>query len=272
MLAGGLAVFLGSLCAFQQPFREYPGIEYNDFPVPEDWKSPGEFVFARLMYPPYTGQGGFGFGGFTTNNWMEGRSIWTQDYPRADRHFLRAIRRLSRIDARSVEQPVNLNEGDDVYNFPFLYAVQLGQWDLTDEQAAKLRDYILRGGFFMGDDFWGPNQWRTFEQSMNRVFPDRVPVELANTSPIFHGVFDLSARYQVPGARYMETGLYEKCQGCPAAWRGIVDDKGRVLAAVAFNSDLGDSWEFADDPRYEERFSALGLRIGINYVTYAMTH
>jgi uncharacterized protein DUF4159 len=272
MLTGGLLVFFGSLCAFQQPFREYPGIEYNDFPVPEDWKVQGEFVFARLMYPPYTGQGGFGFGGFTSNSWMEGRSIWTQDYPRADRHFLRAIRRLSRIDARSVEQPVNLGEGDDVYNFPFLYAVQLGQWDLTDEQAAKLRDYILRGGFFMGDDFWGPNQWRTFEQSMNRVFPDRVPVELAGSSPIFHSVYDLSARYQVPGARYMETGLYEKCQGCPAAWRGIVDDKGRVMAAMTFNSDLGDSWEFADDPRYEERFSALGLRIGVNYVTYAMTH
>jgi len=272
MLAGGLLVFFGSLHAFQRTFREYPGIEYNDFPVPPDYQHPSEFIFARLMYPPFTGQGGFGFGGFTVNSWQEGRSIWTQDYPRADRHFLRALRRLTRIDARSVEQPVNLDDDDDVYNFPFLYAVQVGQWDLTDQQAAKLRDFILRGGFFMGDDFWGPTQWKTFEASMSRVFPDLIPLDLPDSSPIFHAVYDLQNRYQVPGARYLETGSYEKCQGCPAQWRAISDAKGRILVALTVDSDIGDSWEFADDPRYEERFSALGIRIGVNYIMYAMTH
>jgi hypothetical protein len=267
-----MLVFLGSLGAFQRTFREYPGIEYNDFPVPPDYQHPAEFMFARLMYPPYTGQGGFGFGGFTVNSWQEGRSIWTQDYPRADRHFLRALRRLTRIDARSVEQPVNLDDDDDVYNFPFLYAVQVGQWDLTDAQAVKLRDFILRGGFLMVDDFWGPGQWKTFEASMSRVFPDLIPLDLNNDSPIFHSVYDLENRYQVPGARYLETGSYEKCQGCPAQWRAISDAKGRILVAMTVNSDVGDSWEFADDPRYEERFSALGIRIGVNYIMYSMTH
>ncbi len=272
LLAGGMLVFLGSMAAFQRTFREYPGIEYNDFPVPPDYQHPAEFMFARLMYPPYTGQGGFGFGGFTVNSWQEGRSIWTQDYPRADRHFLRALRRLTRIDARSVEQPVNLDDDDDVYNFPFLYAVQVGQWDLTDAQAVKLRDFILRGGFLMVDDFWGPTQWQTFEASMSRVFPDLIPLDLNNESPIFHSVYDLENRYQVPGARYLETGSYEKCQGCPAQWRAISDAKGRILVAMTVNSDVGDSWEFADDPRYEERFSALGIRIGVNYIMYSMTH
>jgi hypothetical protein len=267
-----MLVFLGSMGAFQRTFREYPGIEYNDFPVPPDYQHPAEFMFARLMYPPYTGQGGFGFGGFTVNSWQEGRSIWTQDYPRADRHFLRALRRLTRIDARSVEQPVNLDDDDDVYNFPFLYAVQVGQWDLTDAQAAKLRDFILRGGFFMGDDFWGPSQWKTFEASMSRVFPDLIPLDLPDDSPIFHSVYDLQNRYQVPGARYLETGSYEKCQGCPAQWRAISDAKGRILVALTVDSDVGDSWEFADDPRYDERFSALGIRIGVNYIIYSMTH
>jgi len=272
LLAGGMLVFLGSMAAFQRTFREYPGIEYNDFPVPPDYQHPSEFMFARLMYPPYTGQGGFGFGGFTVNSWQEGRSIWTQDYPRADRHFLRALRRLTRIDARSVEQPVNLDDDDDVYNFPFLYAVQVGQWDLTDAQAVKLRDFILRGGFLMVDDFWGPTQWQTFEASMSRVFPDLIPLDLNNDSPIFHSVYDLQNRYQVPGARYLETGSYEKCQGCPAQWRAISDAKGRILVAMTVNSDVGDSWEFADDPRYDEKFSALGIRIGVNYIVYSMTH
>jgi hypothetical protein len=264
----GFAVCLGSLYAFQRPFREYPGVEYNDFPLPNDWQHPAEWTFARLMYPQYRG---FGFG-FYNRDWRSGYSMWTQDYPRADRHFLRAIRRLSRIDAKSVEQPVNLEDGDDVYNWPWLYAVQVGRWDLTDQQAAKLRDYILRGGFFMVDDFWGPPQWEIFERSMRRVFPDRPIVDLEDTAPIFHSVFDLDSRYQVPGARYLYTGVTEKCDDCPAYWRGIADDKGRVIVAMTFDSDLGDSWEWADDPHYEERFSALGFRIGINYIVYAMTH
>ena len=103
--------------------------------------------------------------------------MWTQDYPRADRHFSQAIRRLTRIHVRSVEQPVNLDDGDDVYNWPWLYAVQVGHWNLTDAQAKKLREYLLRGGFFMCDDFWGEEQWVVFNESMNRVFPDRPIVE-----------------------------------------------------------------------------------------------
>jgi hypothetical protein len=198
--------------------------------------------------------------------------MWTQDYPRADRHFLLAVRRLSRIDARSVEQPVNLDDDDDVYNWPWLYAVQVGNWQLTDRQAAKLRDYLLRGGFFMADDFWGPAQWEVFEESMRRVFPERTVVDLEDSSPIFHSVYDLDNRYQVPGARYLATGVTEKCENCPPYWRGIYDDKGRILVALTVDSDLGDSWEWADDPRYEERFSALGIRIGVNYIMYAMTH
>ena len=96
--------FIGMLCgvlsAFQRPFREYPGVEYNDFPLPSDWQRPAEFVFARLMYRPRAGGFGFGFGGYSAQTWAEGHSIWTQDYPRADRHFLRALRRLTRVEDR----------------------------------------------------------------------------------------------------------------------------------------------------------------------------
>jgi len=270
--AASVLMFFEGLHAFQQPFREYPGIEYNDFPLPADWQRPAEFMFARLMYPPFRGRGAFGYDGLAAHGWQKGLSIWTQDYPRADRHFLQAVRRLTRIDSRSVEQPVNLDDGDDVYNYPFLYAVQVGQWSLTNAQAAKLRDFILRGGFFMGDDFWGTYQWETFSASMNRVFPESKPLDLNDNSPIFHTVYDLDNRYQVPGARYLYTGSYEKCQGCPAQWRAISDSEGRIMVALTVNSDLGDSWEFADDPHYEERFSALGIRIGVNYIMYAMTH
>ncbi len=271
--AAGAAALVGTLFAFQRPFREYPGIEYNDFPLPADAADKAEFMFARLMYPQLPGSRGFNAGGFRGGgDWKHGYSMWTQDYPRADRHFLLALRRLTRINARSVEQPVDLDDGDDVYNFPWLYAVQPGTWLLTDAQAAKLRDYLLRGGFFMADDFWGDSGWQVFLNSINRVFPDREIVDIDNGAAIFHTVYDLNDRYQVPGAQYRYRGTTEKCTNCPPAWRGIYDDKGRLMVAMTFDSDLGDSWEWADDPSYDEKFSALGIRIGLNYIVYAMTH
>ena len=261
---------LATLVAWQRPFREYPGLEYNNFPLPPDYREKTEWVFARLMYPQ--GSGG-GFRGFRNRgDWREGNSMWTQDYPRADRHFSGAIRRLTRLHVRSTEQPVNLDDGDDVYNWPWLYAVQTGQWRLTDAQAARLREYLLRGGFFMCDDFWGEAQWRVFMESMQRVFPDRPVVNIPESDPVLQTVYELHDRYQVPGARYLSTGVTYKCDACPAYWRGIYDDKGRLMVAMSVNSDLGDSWEWADDPRYDEKFSALGIRIGVNYVVYAMTH
>jgi hypothetical protein len=261
----------GSLFAFQLPFREYPGVEYNDFPLPSDYQQKTEWVFARLMYPPApTARFARRYRG--ANDWVHGNSSWTQDYPRADRHFAEELRRLTRVQARSVEQPVNLNDTDDVYNWPWLYAVQVGEWDLTGAQAQKLRDYLLRGGFFMCDDFWGNEGWAVFEESMKRVFPDRPIVDLDNAEAIFHTVYDLDDRYQVASMGSARSGRTYKCEGCPARWRGIYDDQGRLMVAMTFNSDVGDSWEWADAPAYPEKFASLGIRIGVNYVVYAMTH
>ncbi|HEX7360697.1 MAG TPA: DUF4159 domain-containing protein [Bryobacteraceae bacterium] len=274
-LACGLAI-LGALYAADRssqkprPFRQYPGDEYGRdvIPLPPDYKVPGEWVFARLMFPSIP-DAHFRHAGW---DWRRGHSSWTNDYPRADRHFIRAVQRLTRIDARSVEQPVNLDDGDDVYNWPWLYAVFVGEWDLTDAQAHKLRDYLLRGGFLMCDDFWGTNDWKIFEASMKRVFPHRPIVEIPNSDPIFHVVYDLDNRYQVAGEWGVRLGTTYRNDGYQAHWRGIYDDKGRLMVAMTFNSDVGDSWEWADDPSYPQKYSALGIRIGINYIVYAMTH
>src|SRR5439155_25883761 len=136
----------------------------------------------------------------------------------------------------------------------------------------KLRDYLLRGGFFMCDDFHGTREWQNFTLSMNRVFPDRPIVEIDNKDAIFHTIFDLDDRYQVPGAIFLRTHRTFEQDGLEPRWRGIYDDKGRLMVAICHNMDLGDSWEHADNPLYPERFSALGFRIGVNYVIYSMTH
>ena len=103
-----------------------------------------------------------------------------------------------------------------MYNWPWLYAVQTGRWNLTDAQAAKLRDYLLRGGFFICDDFWGESDWQVFMQSMSRVFPDRELVDIDDRDSAFHVIYDLDDRYQVPGERYLSTGVTEM-RGLPGA-------------------------------------------------------
>jgi hypothetical protein len=274
-LFGCAALFLGSAYALDrtlpQQFREFPGVEYRlgSIPLPDDYQERTEWTFARLMFPG--GQNdGYCLNGRFCGDWRLGRTLWTQDFPRADRHFALAVRRLTRIHVRSVEQSVSLDDNAEVYNWPWLYAVQVGEWGITNEQASKLRDYLLRGGFFMADDLHGTLEWRVFEESMKRVFPDRPIVDIPGEDAIFHTVYDLNDRYQIVGAEHLDTG--HKLDGYVARWRGIYDDKGRVMVAISFNSDIGDSWEWADSPDYPEKYSALGVRIGVNYIVYAMTH
>ena len=265
LLFSGLVI---SALVAQRAFREYPSVEYGgSIPLPLDYKKPAEWTFARLMFPPGPLDGYYPrFQG----PWQQGLSLWTQDYPRADRAIANAVHRLTRIDARSVEQPVSLDDGDEVYNYPFLYAVQVGEWGLTEAEAHKLRDYLLRGGFFLADDCHGSQEQAYFENTMKTVFPDRPLVDIPSDDPIFHTIFDLNDRIQVPGAEHLATG--HKKDGVVPHWKGIYDDQGRIMVAFILNSDIGDSWEFLDDPRYPVKYTVFGTELGVNYVVYAMTH
>jgi hypothetical protein len=259
-------VALGVLWA-QKPFKEWPAIEYSDFPLPPDANHPAEWTRARLRYPDITGYGLSGFG-----RYLGFAGYWTMDYPRSDRHLLTGVRRLTRIDTRSVEQVVQLDGSDDIYNWPMLYAVEVGHWDLPPTQAAQLRDYLLRGGFLMVDDFHGTEEWEIFIESLRKVFPDRDWVDIPNDDPIFHVLYDLEDRVQIPGAQYLRSGrTYEK-DGYQAHWRAIYDDKGRVMVAICHNMDMGDAWEWSDDPRYPEKMASLAYRIAMNYFVYDLTH
>ena len=257
---------ISALYAFQRPFRQFPGVEYSNFELTPDWEEKAEWVFARLMVPPGANDG---YRGRFDGDWRQGLSLWTQDYPRADRHFSQAVRRLTRVHVRSVEQPINLDEGD-VYDWPWLYAVQVGEWGLTEAQAKILREYLLRGGFFMADDFHGTEEWDVFQKSMKLVFPDRPIVEIEDSDSIFHTLYDLDQKYQVPGAAHLRLGY--KNDGTAPHWRGIYDDKGRIMIAISYNSDIGDAWEWADSPQYPAPFADFAIRLGVNYVVYAMTH
>ena len=264
--ASGL-LCLSALYALQRPFRQFPGVEYFTFDLTPDWQEKAEFAFARLMFPPGPLNGYRG----RDAEWHQGLSLWTQDYPRADRHFSQAVRRLTRIHTRSVEQPVNLEEGD-AYDWPWLYAVQVGEWGLSDAQGKLLREYCLRGGFFMADDFHGQAEWYEFESRMKKAFPEYPIRDIEDADAIFHTVYDLNDRYQIPGQAHLYNGYKGGADGRGAHWRGIFDTQGRVMVAISYNSDVGDAWEYADDPRYPARFADLAIRLGVNYIVYSMTH
>ncbi|HVY79505.1 MAG TPA: DUF4159 domain-containing protein [Steroidobacteraceae bacterium] len=225
--------------------------------APGRGKPSGEFHFARMIYTDSPQFRGFG------------RGWWQQDWPTAETHFLESVRRLTRVDSGD---PVTLRVTDDsLFDYPWLYATQVGYWELSDEEIARLREYLLRGGFLMADDYWGEDERAVFEATMFRVFPDRPIVEIQRGDAVLHVPFTIDAFTQIPGLRHVR-GFMSLDQLPRPRWRGIYDDKGRLMVAMNYNQDIGDSWEEADTPDYPEPMTALGYRFGINYIVYAMTH
>jgi len=259
-LAGGVVAFQSRSSLFPQGQDSY----YYE----GSRKEPSEFYWSRLRYTSrtdnYEGIGGYGYG------YGYGGS-WSRDYPKADRQFLMALKRLTRIEARPTEQVVDL-DSDDIFNYPWVYAVQVANWTFTDAEAKRLHDYLLKGGFLMVDDFHGTADWDRFMAGMRMVFPDRPVEDLNDNDEIFQVLYDIGARFQVPGEQYVWSGrTYEK-DGYVPKWRAIRDDKGRIVVAICHNMHLGDAWEWADDPRYPERFASMAFRVGLDYIMYGMTH
>jgi hypothetical protein len=225
-------------------------------------EAPGEFQFVRLMYStnPYAG-GGWGR-----------QQAWQTDMPDAEYHFLRGVSRLTRI-AAAIHEPLFFTPSDKrIFDFPWVYAVEVGYWHLNDREAAHLREYLLRGGFLMVDDFHGTREWASFVASMERVFPDRPIVDIPENDEAFHVIYDLDQRIQIPSRMYNYSGVTWEQDGYTPHWRGIYDDAGRLMVSINFNMDIGDAWEHADWPDYPENMTALAYRFGINYLVYAMTH
>jgi hypothetical protein len=228
-----------------------------------------EFHFLRVEYRDFYGarRGFGGFGGF-------GRGWWMQDWPAAEIHFSEGIRRLTRINI-GLEKHLPLLD-DRIYEYPWIYATQTGYWDLSDEETDRLRDYLLRGGFLMTDDFHGPDDWQVFEETMRRVFPDQDVLELEQSDPLMHVLYDINERTYIPGLRHLAYApggqIVVQPEYIPPHWRALRDPQGRLVVAINFNMDIGDAWEHADLPQYPEAMTRLSYYFGINYIIYAMTH
>jgi hypothetical protein len=227
---------------------------------PPDADRKGEFRIGRLRYrSPLDGRRRFG-----------GYSRWGIDANKGDRLFAGILKRLTRIDVESVETVIDV-ESDEMFEVPFLFAVSVGDWELTPSQAARIGEYLRRGGFLLVDDFHNDNEWENFMDGIKQMGLPSRPEELFESDPAFHSLFDLKERIRVPGANVVHGSGVER-GGMEPHWRAIRDKNGRMMVAISFNQDMGDGWEFADVPEYPERFSSEAIRLGTNYVIYAMTH
>ena len=276
-LRGRVAVTLGSgvllaLAVFAQRGRFRFDSPESD--APEMAPREAEFHFLRMEYtdlPQF--QRGFGFRS------RNGRGVgwWLQDWPDAEDHFTAGIQRLTRIDTGDPRHVSLLDP--HLFDYPWIYATQTGYWDLSEAEIARLREYLLRGGFLMVDDFWQQYEWEWFRQTMDRALPGKPITDISESDEVMHVLYDIQEKDRtfIPGSRHLRRGpggsiVVVQPPGTAPAWRGMYDDRNRMIVSVNFNTDVGDAWEFADVPYYPAAMTLLAYRYGVNYIIYSMTH
>lgn len=228
----------------------------NDWEIDQKFEHEA-FRFARVKYTSY--------------GW---RDKWATDFPESDMNLPHRLRELTSMEVHPESVIVELTD-DNLSDYPFLYIVEPGQMNLTEGEVVGLRNYLQNGGFLMVDDFWGEEEWQTFYHNIKRVFPDREPEELPLEHDIFHLVYDLAEKPMIVSiGTWMRGSETERWDAEEPHYKGIFDDKGRMMVVICHNTDLGDGWEEEGvDPTYFKQYSErFAYPLGINIITYAMTH
>ena len=273
-----LSLFLIGGIVFAQDFqRRYGGGRYgSDYDerggVPL-WEKNKEFqhdvfTFTRIQYDSHRGSYG----------WRGGRGgsggKWRTDYPDADLNLSFRLKELTSLEVDPDGKIIRLTD-EELFDQPFIYMIEPGHLQFSEEEVVALRRYLTKGGFLMVDDFWGEDEWANFYQQIKRVFPNREPTEVPLEHEIFHIVYDLEKKPQIPSIyHYMSGRRTERHDAKFPHYRGIFDDKGRMMAFICHNTDLGDGWERegVDKGYFEEYSEPYAYPLGINIVTYALTH
>ena len=288
LVAASLA---GSLALAQ---RRY----YGDRAGVPSWEPDKEFskdvfTFVRIRYSEGYGGGGYYGGGRPSRSSRSGgrRSRggrgwggggrggrWATDYPDSDLNFSYRLQQLTSMEVDPNGLVLELTD-ERLFDYPFIYIVEPGGLVFSDEEVKNLRKYLLNGGFLMVDDFWGEDEWYNFYYEIKRVFPDREPIPLDYEHEIFHCVFELKERPQIPSIGHALGGrsygvTWERGDAREVHYKALYDDKGRIMAVICHNTDLGDGWEReGENEWYFHEFSEKSAYpLGINIVFYAMTH
>ena len=204
---------------------------------------------------------------------------WATDWPDSDLNFSFRLQQLTSMSVDPDGVVVDLTD-PNLFDYPWLYMIEPGGLVFRDAEVRALRKYCLNGGFLMVDDFWGTDEWNNFHHEIRRVFPDREVVDVPLDHEIFHCVYDLKEKPQIPSLssarRNRGTGItWERGRDTRTPhYRAILDDQDRIMVFICHNTDLGDGWEReGEDEWYFREFSEKkAYPLGINIVTYALTH
>lgn len=248
-----------------------------DGPLPAEQADLSLFNFVRVAYDS---TGGWGEAYYTYDGRLWQR--WQTDFPEADENFSYRLEQLTAIVARQKATSRRLTD-PDLFDFPFAYLSDVGWMELSAEEKAGLREYLMRGGFVWVDDFWGEGEWRNFERVMRDVLPDRQWRRIPDAHPILHTVFELHGAPQVParsfatpyGTTFEPAGMHRYPVGSleRVNFRGYFDHDDRLMLVATHNTDIGDGWEReAYGQWYFETFSTKSYAVGVNIIVYALTH
>jgi uncharacterized protein DUF4159 len=197
---------------------------------------------------------------------------WGIDAPAAEQNLTRRVKTATAIQ---VEDPILITLDDPrLFEYPWIYFVEPSSMRLTEPDIATLREYFLRGGSAMMDDFHGQFEWDAFQREMRRLFPDREIVEVPKDHAVFGSFYRMDGFPQVAGLGSFLAGRSWEKGGVVPHLRTILDDAGRPMVFINFNTDMGDGWEWSnaqDYPGYV-KYTALAYRMGINEIVYALTH
>jgi len=249
--------------------------------VPEGTKTAREVPSHSTGTPMWTNAPGFDKDAFTfvriirDSKYVNRGGPWTTDTPDSDLNLSFRLQQVTSIKVDPNGRYLRLTD-PELVRYPFIYMVEPGSLSLNDEEVVALRKYLLNGGFLWVDDFWGEAEWEGMAEEIRKVFPDRKWVDLPLDHPLYHCVFDIKSKGQVPGMRVWATShvTWERPDAHETHHRVIFDDKGRIMIFATHNTDNGDGWEReGEDHYYFENFSEkISYPLGINVIFYVMTH
>ena len=268
IIIAAITIFLLSGLALAQrhkkPTMDLPKVSENGIPKTDPNLS-GRFTFVRVRFDTSQFAQYYNY-----NNVLgDGGPPWSHDYPVAGRHLMKIMSELSKIDAtQDFNEPIVSFDDPMLFKFPFAYLCEVGFMNLNDQEIAGLREYCLRGGFLMVDDFRSPSQFANLQNHLKRAFPEYAFKRLELSHPIFNCFFSIKTLEMPPiyGGGYVsrETLL-------PEFW-GLEDEHGRLMMAVNYNYDISDFWQFSDNPFRPIEETNEAYKFGVNYIMYALTH
>jgi len=233
---------------------------------PDDRLAGLQWTFARVKYDTYSGEAR---SNLRIGYWEE---PWAIDAPAAEQNL---SRRLAAVTSIQVTDPIVITLDDEkIWQYPWLYIVEPSNLNLSETDAATLREHLLRGGTLTLDDFHGPYEWELTVRQLRMIFPDREIVDIEPPHPIFTCFYHLDHYPQIPGLGSFFSGRTWEKGGFVPHLRAILDDAGRPMVLINWNTDIGDGLEWSNAEEYPGymKYTAQAYQLMINQVIYVLTH